>query len=235
MIKKGFFLLVTITLLCLVSGCKEISGAIGLSGEEIDPQTGVKIGTPRPAPVPDEENTKSVGDTFHVVWGDEDEMAFTVNSVSFCSSFKEAGVDPTDRRTAFLVEQQSCLREDGELAESARFVLLEVTAAAVRSPDGTNGLSEGEHLINFWLTADDTQLGGSTVCYFEFAETPTVHRSERETDFYHYWLPQGESVDMRIGLMLPSRYYPEKSVYLTAYDDHNGGDNQFILLHKGVE
>ena len=220
-----------------LSGCRAVSTLLGQSTEPTDPKTGYKIDpTPWTSPAPEEETTFAFGEPITVCVFPDDVVSVTVNGVTFFPSFEAAGVDPQDEKRVNLNSQtEYTVNRDGSLTEGTQIAMVDMTVTALVSPHEPNMTadSENEHMMSADLT-----YNRNVTCvdffYFDFEETDAIHRSDKITGYRHYWLPEGESVDMKLGFLLSKRNFFEQTVYLTFRGDRADTDKrQFVLLHKG--
>ena len=220
-----------------LSGCRAASTLLGQSTEPTDPQSGLIIGTHSTVPGPEAETIFAFGEPITERVFPDDIVSVVVNRADFYSSFEEAGIDPHDEKRINLFDSGiSVLNQDGSLTEGTQIAMVDVTVTALVSPDGSGAFSENQHILSVCLTYDQKVTSFNNF-YFDFAETDIVHRAPPDklaTDFYYYWLPEGESVDMKLGFLLSKRNFSEQAVYLTFRGDGtDAGKQQFVLLHKG--
>ena len=221
-----------------LSGCRAVSTLLGQSTEPTDPKTGYKIDpTPWTSPAPEEETTFAFGEPITVCVFPDDVVSATVTGVAFFSSFEEAGIDTQDEKTTcFAGVGKFVLNDDGSLTEGTQIAMVDMTVTALVSSDGSGAFSENEHILNTRLTYDQKVTCFDNF-YFAFAETDEIHRAGADkwvTWFNHYWLPNGKTVEMRLGFLLPENIFSERDIYLTLDNDGENKDKrQFVLLHKG--
>lgn len=164
----------------------------------------------------------NIGDTFISHFGcDEQELEVTVNGIQECTSLADVGTSLSD--TGITDDSDYYDLKSDTFTDGFRMIVLDITVKniSVEFPDNENNVA--------WFRINDFShsMADDVIWFSDHPKELTA------SNYYHYYNPQGETVNFKAGWLVDMSRFTLDDLYLEVGSGTSDDYKEYVYLSEG--